>query len=315
MTPHLQLVSLHRLWDHGSHNAFPDLQWWQGSLYCALREGEAHESGQDGAVVLLKRENPQNWTLVDRVTHPQSDLRDPKLSVAPDGSLYLLAGAAKRDASGKYLRFDSLVRHMRPNHKWDDWHTVGDKGWWLWRVSWDKEGAYGIAYCITDPTQRTTPWKASLWHTTEGLVYETVCSLDVGAYPSEGTVLRTSDNRLVAVIRRGLQAEEHAYVGHSQAPYCQWKWSRLTRHIGAPDLLLDSSQHLRIAGRIFEEDAPRTFVGRIVNKQLHVDLVLPSGGDNSYPSLALDEEGRLLCAYYSSHEETTAVYLATLEIL
>ena len=40
---------------------------------------------------------------------------------------------------------------------------------------------------------------------------------------------------------------------------------------------------------------------------------LPSGGDTSYPGMAL-RGSQLLVSYYSSHEEKTAVYLARLRL-
>jgi len=38
-------------------------------------------------------------------------------------------------------------------------------------------------------------------------------------------------------------------------------------------------------------------------------LILPSGGDTSYPGLVWHED-QLWVSYYSSHEEKTAIYLA-----
>jgi hypothetical protein len=42
-------------------------------------------------------------------------------------------------------------------------------------------------------------------------------------------------------------------------------------------------------------------------------LVLPSGGDNSYPGLVY-HDGVLWTLYYSSHERNTAIYLAKIRI-
>ena len=207
MSNPLQLEGLQRIWDHAPHNAFPDLQWWKGNLYCALREGDAHESGRNGTIALLQRQDESSWLLIDRLPYPQRDLRDPKLSIAPDGSLHLLAGAAKRDSAGNYLRFDSVARRLTPDYQWTDWQPIGEEAWWLWRLSWQKEEGYGIAYSIPNPAHRTTPWQAALWHTSDGTNYRTISNLEVGSYPSEGTIVVSTDNTMTAVLRRGMHEE------------------------------------------------------------------------------------------------------------
>ncbi len=42
-------------------------------------------------------------------------------------------------------------------------------------------------------------------------------------------------------------------------------------------------------------------------------LVLPSGGDNSYPGMVW-HDGLLWMSYYSSHEDKTNVYLAKIKV-
>jgi hypothetical protein len=50
-------------------------------------------------------------------------------------------------------------------------------------------------------------------------------------------------------------------------------------------------------------------IARMQGASLAPALVLPSGGDCSYPGLAFFG-GRLWVSYYSSHEGRTAIYLA-----
>jgi hypothetical protein len=42
-------------------------------------------------------------------------------------------------------------------------------------------------------------------------------------------------------------------------------------------------------------------------------LVLPSGGDNSYPGMAW-HDGTLWLSYYSSHEGKASIYLAEIAL-
>jgi hypothetical protein len=41
-------------------------------------------------------------------------------------------------------------------------------------------------------------------------------------------------------------------------------------------------------------------------------VVLPSGGDTSYPGI-VKHKGKLFVSYYSSHEEKPSIYLAVLK--
>ncbi|MNY78943.1 hypothetical protein D3C86_2193840 [compost metagenome] len=46
-----------------------------------------------------------------------------------------------------------------------------------------------------------------------------------------------------------------------------------------------------------------------LNGKIIKTIKLPSGGDNSYPGMLMDQK-KLWVAYYSSHEGKSAVYLA-----
>src|SRR5690606_13418493 len=91
-----QLLEVHRIWNAAPHNAFTDLERHQGTLFCVFREGKGHVS-PDGAVRVLRSTDGREWTSAARVTHPEGDLRDPKISVTAEGKLMLLAALATRD--------------------------------------------------------------------------------------------------------------------------------------------------------------------------------------------------------------------------
>ena len=68
-----------------------------------------------------------------------------------------------------------------------------------------------------------------------------------------------------------------------------------------------------MSGRDYS-DGTRTFVARLTpDGRLHDRILLPSGGDTSYPGLVIRGD-RLLVSYYSSHEERTAIYLAEIQL-
>src|SRR5262249_31193113 len=87
------LVEVRKIWDRAAHNAFTDLVRFQGRWSCVFREGASHVS-PDGAIRVLTSVDGVEWTSAALITSPTADLRDPKLSVTPDGRLMLLAGGA-----------------------------------------------------------------------------------------------------------------------------------------------------------------------------------------------------------------------------
>jgi hypothetical protein len=80
------LVRVARIWDAGAHNAFTDLIRWRNRWYCTFREPDAHVGG-DGRIRVLVSADGEAWTSAALIGEDRIDLRDPKLSITPDGPL------------------------------------------------------------------------------------------------------------------------------------------------------------------------------------------------------------------------------------
>jgi hypothetical protein len=85
------LVSVKRIWDGGAHNAFTDLIRWRNRWYCTFREGDDHVGG-NGRIRVLSSADGGTWTSTALVGEAAIDLRDPKLSITPDGGLMMGGG-------------------------------------------------------------------------------------------------------------------------------------------------------------------------------------------------------------------------------
>src|SRR4029450_1004926 len=88
-----ELVSVEKIWDRGAHNAFTDLIRWRDKWYCTFREADAHVGG-DGKLRVLESAGGEKWESVALLGERGIDLRDPKLSVTPDGRLMIVAGGS-----------------------------------------------------------------------------------------------------------------------------------------------------------------------------------------------------------------------------
>src|ERR1041384_3555357 len=92
--PRMELVEpVRKIWDQGGHNAFTDLVRFRERWYCVFREGKGHASGA-GVIRVLTSADGKAWQSAAVVEKTDVDLRDPHLSITPDGRLMLVGGAA-----------------------------------------------------------------------------------------------------------------------------------------------------------------------------------------------------------------------------
>jgi hypothetical protein len=193
-----------------------------------------------------------------------------------------------------------------------------ENGDWLWRVTWHKGHAYGIAYNVAGSLSPTNEWTVRLVGSEDGIVWRLVSKLAVPGRPNEATVRFLPNDDCVALVRReGLapNPDEDAWVGTSRPPYTDWHWHSAGMRIGGPNFLVLPSGAMIASGRQYKAKPAtnKTFVGSMTPESLKAELILPSGGDCSYPGLVW-HDGLLWVSYYSTHEGKTAIYLAKVRL-
>ena len=116
----------------------------------------------------------------------------------------------------------------------------------------------------------------------------------------------------MALVRDG--AKKRARVCRSAPPWKAWTSAYLERNVGGP-LLARWGGPLPRGGTQEHGGTPRRLrYGGCTGRALHEAAELPSAGDSSYPGFVALSEERGLLSYYSSHEGSTAVYLAELSL-
>lgn len=312
------VISVERIWDRAEHCAFTDLIEHDGSLYCAFREGSGHIPGLNGVVRVIRSEDGVVWESVARFDEPHFDLRDPKLSKSPDGRLVVNMGASRYHGR-KRLGIESRVAFstsggdrfepLRPVVFPAEMTTGGD---WLWRVTWHDGAAWG---CVQQLDNAGAGRALQLVKSTDGVHYQLVKKLDV-ENPTETTLRFLPDQTMVAMIRR-TGKQPPGWLGFAKPPYTQWNYLHTDRPFGGPNLIQLPCGAWLAGSRDYSEKPYRTALWWCDLKSgKFTDLVqLPSDGDNSYPGLVVDEaRKRLYVSYYSSHQGSTAIYLATLRL-
>jgi len=308
-------VSVKRIWDRADHNAFTDLIRFKGRLYCTFREGSAHVHGLDGKIRVIVSNDGENWQSVALLAEDQVDLRDPKLSKTPDGRLMVSMGGSfyrdkkllKREPRVSFSNKEgSAFSSPAPIVLAKDIRTNYD---WLWRVTWHEGVGYGVVYQTVEPE-----WQVRLVSTRDGTHYDHVATLGVKGKPGETTLRFMPDGRMVALMRREGD-DRSGFFGTSAPPYESWSWSRLKIRLGGPNFvcLADGRFLAGTRGGYENRNYCTSLFWLTTGGDVVPILTLPSGGDTSYPGFVLDDD-KLLVSYYSSHEDKTAIYLATIRL-
>jgi hypothetical protein len=296
------LVDVSRIWDQAPHNAFTDLVRFQDRWFCVFREGKGHVS-DDGALRVITSDDGKTWESAALLTSDNSDLRDAKITVTPDGQL-MLSGAEAMNRPVEY-KHQSLTWFSPDGRSWSDGHEVGDRDFWLWRVTWHKQIGYGFGYgCREDNS-----W-IRLYTTTDGKSFQTlVASAFDEGYPNETSMVFLEDDSCYCLLRRDANPAS-AQLGIAKPPYDNWTWKDLGITIGGPHMIRLPDGRFVAAVRLYDSKVRTSLCWLDPEKGTLTEfLQLPSGGDTSYAGLVW-HDGLLWISYYSSHEAKTSIYLA-----
>ncbi len=297
-------VSVQRIWEK-DYSAFPSLEAFKGSFFVSFREGESHifdsKGEASGKVRILRSENGDDWTPVALLAKEGFDLRDPHLSVTPDGRLMvIMGGSIYRDQklTGKipHVSFSSDGKTFSDPEPvvYEDNPKAGNE--WFWRLTWNGDTGYTVSY---------GSGKLLLLKTSDGIHYRKITDLAIDGSPNETTLRFLPDGRMLLLARRE-GSDQSGCWGVSEPPYTDWEFKLIGFRIGGPDFLLLDEETVIAGGRAYLEKANRTRLWKGgIDGRFEVRYTLPSGSDNSYPGL-LRVGDELWVVYYSAHELTTA---------
>lgn len=311
------VISVERIWDRAAHSAFTDLVRFRDALYCTFREGSGHIPGMNGTIRVIRSRDGMNWVSVALLEEPHVDLRDPKLSITPDGRLMLNTGASyyhgseRRGIESRVSFSDPEGENFSRPQKAVFPESIITGFDWLWRVTWHDGIAWGCVQQVPENAERAL----QLVRSQGGIRYEHVAALPVDS-PTETTLRFLPDDTMIAMTRR-TGPSPAGWIGLSQPPYTEWQFRPTNKAFGGPNLILLPNGDWLAGSRGYDQRPHTTALWKLDLDTAHFEdlLTLPSGGDTSYPGFVVDEEAnRLLVSYYSGHEGESAIYLATLRL-
>lgn len=318
--PHLELISAKRIWGEAPHSAFGDIIRYHNRWFAIFREAENHVSHPgaeaDGVLRVIVSNSGETWKAAARIEEAGIDLRDPHLSITADGRLMAVAGGSEYPG-GVYKGRQPRVAFSRDGSTWTQPQRVLEPGHWLWRVTWHKGEAWGVSkYGSPGKELPEAPRRVILVRSSDGIHWETVSELNVPG-GDETTVRFLPDDHMVALMRRRLQSgDAAAVIGVAKPPYKDWTWTETKYFVGGPNFIVLPGGRMIAGGRWYVHGDPasaKTAIGPMTLTSYQPELVLPSGGDSSYPGFAF-HNNRLWTLYYSSHEGKAAIYLAKIQV-
>lgn len=316
-TPQPLLLSVQKIWGGTTYNALTDLIYFKSRWFVVFRESDAHVFGKNGIIRILASENGLAWMPIAVLEQEGYDLRDPKFSVTPDGTLMILLGASRFNRSKKRTAHQSMICFSRDGKNWGKLYPVLNQHEWLWRISWFQGVAYGVSYRFSDPNDRSREWITTLWRSSDGVAYQPLTEFQIPGKPNETTIRFYPTGQMVALMRREALGDDKAWIGTSFPPYEDWLWSESHHFFGGPNFIILDNASMWAGGRLMYQtpygEFPKTVIAMMTLKDLYPLLILPSGGDCSYPGMVFQD--RLLwMSYYSAHEGDPSIYIAKVDL-
>ena len=319
--PAIQIETSTTIRQDANHNAFTDLCSYAGKFYLAFRSSpDGHGVASSGSVVVLESDDGRSWSEAFTFCVPGRDTRDPHFLIFK-GSLFVYTGTWFLPEEGLPLNLNEAIGYAAWTADGSEWsgptQMEGTHAHYVWRATAHGDRAFlcarrrrGYASGIADE-QEPESIEAAILESADGLVWS-FRSLFVGDFGDETAFLFNADDSAVALVRGG--GEAPARICRSAPPWTVWTSVYLDRNVGGPLLARWGDRYLVGGRKIKADDTRTTSLYWLYGDALHEVVELPSGGDCSYPGFVALSEERGLLSYYSSHEGSTAIYLAELTV-
>ena len=311
--------SVEKIWGNGMHCAFTSIIKFKGNYFISFREGESHifnsEGEADGKVRILRFRNGEKWEALPLIGKEGYDLRDPKLSITPDGRLMIIVGGSiyrnkKLEGREPQVIFsDDGYTFSKPQSvNIDERYRSGCD--WLWRVAWHDGVGYSVCYGPTTAKGRS----CALFSTTDGINFKHITTFDIQNFPIEATVRPLKDGRLAVMVRCDRGNRKCMWGVSCNADYTEWQWKNTGIFVGGPDFIVLDDGSVIAGGRTLFTAAKTSLFKVHKSGRFEHFMILPSGGDTSYPGfLVVGKE--LWVSYYSTHEtDIASIYLAKIPL-
>ena len=302
----------------GMHNAFTDLQYWQGNYWVGYRKGAGHAS-MDGEAVVAVSADRVRFREVAHLKVP-GDVRDPKL--LPIDGQRMACYFPSWTTGYRTRELQHYITFSTNGYDWDTPRSILETGRWLWRVRPHDGRYFGLVQTLTggDAEKGVPKLELDLVVSDDLLHWEEVARIGEGCGLCESDIFFQPDGEAWVIARTVLQNRETgSYFAAARPPYTDWDVTPMHPVVHAP-VVLEHGGQLYVAGRYVpghegettfpfrghhpfgeQHEGWGTAVWRMGRGTLEKVLCIPATGDCSYPGLIEDPDGRVCMSHYSQH--------------
>lgn len=299
------------VWNKAPFNSFTDLIKYNGSYYCAFREGSTHTS-YDGKIRIVTSTDSKTWNSFCLLSLKNEDLRDPHFFIDSNNILSLSTSGRQKNSRENFLyKFQNGTFA-------DNGQINADSVYYLWSFSKFNNSIYSIGYNVYQPcysTLNSNDLKIRLFKNGNEAcgIFDSLPlhSWITSAFvcPSEASMVFTPDSTLIAIVR-DQDVLGYSHIGISKYPFTNFTWKKFPYYIRGPKLALLPDGRLFIAGAslINLYETYYAIVNPANDYAVETVKTFPSAGDSGYPGVII-EGNSVLISYYSSHEGNARVYI------
>lgn len=289
----------------GMHNAFTDLQFWQGCYWVGYRKGSGHRSMDSEAVIAVSTDR-QRFREVAKL-RGRGDNRDPKLLPIDDEHMAAYFPSWTEGVEPRKLQ--QYISFSRNGYDWEDPTPILEPQMWLWRIRPHDGRYYGLIQNLAGEwTEGHKPHNLDLAVSDDLVEWETIARVGDGWGLNESDIFWREDGE-AWIVARSVARREGSFFCSARPPYTDWEVTEMEPMVHAP-VFLHHEGELYVAGRcqptsagnpVFPFGKKSLGIWRVQRGALEPVLHVPATGDCSYPGLIKDPEGRICLTYYSQH--------------
>ncbi|MDD2708748.1 MAG: hypothetical protein PHV34_12240 [Verrucomicrobiae bacterium] len=311
----IKLEGVDPIWSDGYHNAFTTLAKWDNEYFCAFRHGPFHDMRfgcKGGEIFVIRSADLKKWDFAQSIKLPVKDPRDPQFFRFKNRLGLLIPCAGGKQWLDNYICwFDRTKPQPFAEQIRID---IGNKR--IWKIIPNQDLLYASVHA-----RPKDQWEVSLYESKDALEFEPKHTFNINGKNIDGNeadLLFLNNGQCVGVIRREKQP---AILVKSNFPYAAWLGSELNREIHSPNLFQYKGE-IFCACRILDPAKMAILSIDLDKMKLHVEIILPSGGDCAQPGVLLEDD-QLLVSYYSQHDQpkknenaraAAGIYLARLRL-
>lgn len=299
------------------YNGFTNLIHWQGSFYLSFRAAYGHSSGtfrdhpDPGALCVLRSSDLSHWEEVLRVEDGVHDHRyGPFMPLGDQLGVIIWRHEIINGHQGPPQNFLSLTED---GVSWSEPEPLFHPGCTLWHPKVYGGRIYAPLYgAIDSPEGRK---EVRLVTTEDGRSWETVSVIKTDHANETGICFLAGEKRAVVAMRGVFRPGGEGLLAFADEPFTKWnftpapfplEWPLLFEYQGKVFVCSRRYSNLRVGANQSTVLAGGNINGviyRLVGRELHEELILPSGCAGPGAGFAVVDENKIVISYYSMHED------------